>query len=141
MINRGGATLMVRIADQTGASAASIAAAFAAVRQSYDMIALNGEIDALDNIVSGDDCSLSLYAAVQDLLLDRIVWFIRNVDCAKAWTRSSRIIATASRRSKPRSTASLSEAARKARARAHGRADEVRRAGGVGAPHRRSAGA
>ena len=33
MINRGGATLIVRIADQTGASAAAIAAAFAAVRQ------------------------------------------------------------------------------------------------------------
>jgi glutamate dehydrogenase len=82
MINRGGATLTVRIADQTGASAASIAAAFAAVRQSYDLIALNGEIDALDNLVSGDT-QLSLYAAVQDLLLDRIVWFIRNVDLRK----------------------------------------------------------
>ena len=32
---------------------ASIAAAFAAVRDSYGMIALNGEIDALDNKVAG----------------------------------------------------------------------------------------
>jgi glutamate dehydrogenase len=79
MINRGGATLAVRIADQTGASAASIAAAFAAVRQSYELIALNGEIDALDNKVAGKT-QLDLYAAVQDLLLDRIVWFLRNVD-------------------------------------------------------------
>ncbi|MBI2713204.1 MAG: NAD-glutamate dehydrogenase [Rhizobiales bacterium] len=79
MINRGGATLIVRIADQTGASAASIAAAFAAVRQSYDLIALNGEIDALDNKVSGKT-QLDLYAAVQDLLLDRLVWFLRNGD-------------------------------------------------------------
>ena len=79
MINRGGATLIVRIADQTGASAASIAAAFAAVRNSYDLIALNGEIDALDNKVSGKT-QLDLYAAVQDLLLDRLVWFLRNVD-------------------------------------------------------------
>jgi glutamate dehydrogenase len=82
MINRGGATLMVRIADQTGAQASSIAAAFAAVRQSYDMIALNGEIDALDNKVPGAT-QLVLYAAVQDLLLDRIVWFLRNVDLHK----------------------------------------------------------
>ena len=37
MINRGGPSLLVRIADQTGAAAASIAAAFAAVRDSYDM--------------------------------------------------------------------------------------------------------
>jgi len=79
MINRGGATLIVRIADQTGASAAAIAAAFAAVRNSYELIALNGEIDALDNKITGD-AQLGLYAAVQDLLLDRLVWFLRNID-------------------------------------------------------------
>jgi len=79
MINRGGATLIARIADQTGASAASIAAAFAAARQSYGLVDVNGEIDALDNEVGGD-LQLSLYAAVQDLLLDRLVWFLRNVD-------------------------------------------------------------
>jgi glutamate dehydrogenase len=78
MINRGGATLTVRIADQTGASAAAIAEAFAAVRNSYDLIALNSEIDALDNKISGK-AQLDLYAAVQDLLLDRLVWFLRNV--------------------------------------------------------------
>jgi glutamate dehydrogenase len=79
MINRGGATLIVRISDQTGASSASIAAAFAAVRNSYDLIGLNGEIDELDNRISGKT-QLDLYAAVQDLLLDRLVWFLRNVD-------------------------------------------------------------
>jgi glutamate dehydrogenase len=79
MINRGGATLIVRIADQTGAGSPSIASAFAAVRNSYDLIELNSEIDALDNKVSGK-VQLDLYAAVQDLLLDRLVWFLRNVD-------------------------------------------------------------
>src|SRR6185437_6602413 len=79
MINRGGATLIVRIADQTGALPPAIAAAFAAVRNSFDLIALNSEIDALDNKVSGKT-QLDLYAAVQDLLLDRLVWFLRNVD-------------------------------------------------------------
>ena len=74
MINRGGATLIVRIADQTGASPPAIAAAFAAVRNSYDMIALNAEIDGLDNKISGK-VQLDLYAVVQDLLLDRMVWF------------------------------------------------------------------
>jgi glutamate dehydrogenase len=86
MINRGGATLIVRIGDQTGASASSIAAAFAAVRQSYDMVALNTEIDSLDNTVSGET-QLSLYAAVQDLLLDRLVWFLRNVDLRQGLER------------------------------------------------------
>ncbi|HEY5306846.1 MAG TPA: NAD-glutamate dehydrogenase [Pseudolabrys sp.] len=79
MINRGGATLIVRIADQTGALPSAIAAAFAAVRNSFDLISLNGEIDALDNKISGKT-QLTLYAAVQDLLLDRLVWFLRNVD-------------------------------------------------------------
>jgi glutamate dehydrogenase len=82
MINRGGATLIVRIADQTGASAAAIAAAFAAVRGSYDMVALNTEIDTLDNKVSGK-LQLGFYQEVQDLLLDRLVWFLRNVDLAQ----------------------------------------------------------
>jgi len=79
MINRGGATLIVRIADQTGAAPAAIAAAFAAVRNSYDLIELNSEINGLDNKIAGK-VQLDLYAAVQDLLLDRLVWFLRNVD-------------------------------------------------------------
>jgi glutamate dehydrogenase len=82
MINRGGPSLLVRIADQTGASPARIAAAFAAVRDGYGMTALNAEIDALDNKVSGR-LQLELYHAVQDLLLDRLVWFVRNVDLAQ----------------------------------------------------------
>jgi glutamate dehydrogenase len=79
MINRGGPSLVARIADQTGASPAKIAAAFAAVRDSYGMTALNGEIDALDAKIAGN-VQLDLYAAVEDLLLDRLVWFLRNVD-------------------------------------------------------------
>jgi glutamate dehydrogenase len=77
IINRGGPSFVARIADETGAEAAEIAAAFAAVRDSYRMTDLNGEIDALDARVSGK-VQLSLYAAVQALLLDRIIWFLRN---------------------------------------------------------------
>jgi glutamate dehydrogenase len=82
MINRGGPSLVARIADQTGATAAKIAAAFAAVRDSYGMTALNGEIDALDAKIAGK-VQLDLYAAVEDLLLDRLVWFLRNVDLTR----------------------------------------------------------
>ena len=82
LINRGGPALVVRIADQTGASAESIAFAFTAVRDSYGMPALNDEINALDNKVPGA-LQLSLYADVENLLLDRIVWFLRNVDFAQ----------------------------------------------------------
>jgi glutamate dehydrogenase len=82
MINRGGPSLVVRIGDQTGASATDIAAAFAAVRDSFGMTALNTEIDTLDNNVPGR-VQLDLYGAVQDLLLDRLVWFLRNVDLSR----------------------------------------------------------
>jgi glutamate dehydrogenase len=82
MINRGGPSLVVRIADQTGASPEAIAFAFSAVRDSYDMPARNEEINALDGKVDGK-VQLSLYAAVQNLLLDRIVWFLRNADLSK----------------------------------------------------------
>jgi glutamate dehydrogenase len=82
MINRGGPTLVVRIADETGAPPSRIAAAFAAVRNSYDLIGLNGDIEALDNRIAGK-LQLDLFAAVQDLLLDRIVWFLRNVDLGR----------------------------------------------------------
>jgi len=82
MINRGGPSLVVRIADQTGSTPAAIAFAFAAVRDSYDMPARNEEINALDGKIAGA-VQLKLYAAIQDLLLDRLVWFLRNADLTK----------------------------------------------------------
>ncbi|MGE5365731.1 MAG: NAD-glutamate dehydrogenase, partial [Betaproteobacteria bacterium] len=82
MINRGGPSLIVRIADQTGAAPTAIASAFAATRDSYDLTALNAAIDDLDNKVSGK-LQLALYIEVQNLLLDRLVWFLRAVDLSK----------------------------------------------------------
>jgi glutamate dehydrogenase len=82
MINRGGPSLIVRIADETGAAPSAIAHAFAAARDSYDMTSLNGAIDSLDNRISGT-LQLALYAEIEDLLLDRLVWFLRNVDRAQ----------------------------------------------------------
>jgi len=79
MINRGGPTLVVRIADQTGASVDRIAGAFAAVRDSFGLTALNTAIEELDGEIAGA-AQLTLFVAVQNLLLDRIVWFLRNVD-------------------------------------------------------------
>ncbi|HWL31053.1 MAG TPA: NAD-glutamate dehydrogenase [Xanthobacteraceae bacterium] len=82
IINRGGPSFVARIADQTGASAAGVAFAFVAVRDSYDMPALNDAINALDAKIPGK-VQLGLYAAVQDMLLDRMVWFLRNTDPSK----------------------------------------------------------
>ena len=82
MISRGGPTLIVRIADQTGASAAEIAAAFAAVRGSFGMIDLNTEIEALDNRIA-TALQTDLFIAVQNALFDRLVWFLRHVDFSR----------------------------------------------------------
>ncbi|HEY9214741.1 MAG TPA: NAD-glutamate dehydrogenase [Ancylobacter sp.] len=79
MINRGGPAFAARLADETGADIGSIAKAFAATRDGFDLNALNREIDALDGKIAGA-VQLDLYAAVQELLLDRTVWFLRNVD-------------------------------------------------------------
>jgi glutamate dehydrogenase len=82
IINRGGPTFIVRITDQTGASPAAIAAAFAAARDGYELTRLNGAIDALDAAIPGA-LQLELYAAVQNLLIDRLIWFLRNVDLSR----------------------------------------------------------
>ena len=65
--------------DETGAPVDRIAQAFAAVRDSYDMTELNGDIDALDNKISGQAAARSVRGG-EALMLDRMVWFIRNVD-------------------------------------------------------------
>ncbi|QIB33268.1 NAD-glutamate dehydrogenase [Ancylobacter pratisalsi] len=79
MINHGGPAFLARLTDETGADAGSIAKAFAATRESFDLDGLNAAIDALDGTVPGG-VQTDLYAAVQDVLLDRTVWFLRNVD-------------------------------------------------------------
>jgi glutamate dehydrogenase len=79
MLNRGGPSLIVRMTDATYAAPDRIAAAFTVVRNSFRLVALNGQIDALDNKIDGE-AQLGLYAELQNLLLDRMVWFLRNVD-------------------------------------------------------------
>jgi glutamate dehydrogenase len=78
MVNRGGATFITRLMDQTGATTTEIAQGFVAVRNSYGLTELNGEIDRLDTKIDGE-LQLELYSEVQSLLLERVVWFKRNV--------------------------------------------------------------
>ena len=138
IINRGGPSFAVRIEDQTGAPAARMAAAFAAVRDSYEMSTLNAEIDALDNKVP-ERLQRELYIAVQDLLRDRLVWFLRNVDFAPglaAVVEHYRLGIAAVEAALDH--ALVPEAGGRAGG-APGRIDAARRAGGAGAPFRRSA--
>jgi len=78
-INRAGPAAAIRLMDETGAELPSLAMAFAVVRDAYDMSGLNAALDALDNRIDGT-LQLKLYARIQDLLLSRVVWFVRNVD-------------------------------------------------------------
>jgi glutamate dehydrogenase len=79
MINRGGPSLMARIADAIDAAPDRIAVAFATVRDSFRLLDLNDAIDALDNKIDRE-AQLALYVELQNLLLDRMVWFLRHVD-------------------------------------------------------------
>ncbi len=77
MINRGGATLINRLMDETGADVAEIAAAFAMARDSFGLTALNGEIDQLDNKISSET-QIGLYLDLQEGLRRQTAWFLRN---------------------------------------------------------------
>ena len=79
VINRGGPACVVRLIDETDADVSTIARAFVAVDESYGLKRLNEAIDALDTKIDGQ-LQLGLYASVQDLLLSRMVWCVRNVD-------------------------------------------------------------
>ena len=78
LINRGGPTLLVAARDRTGASVAELTRAYAAVRDCFGLQELHAEIDALDAKISGR-LQLELYAIVQDVLVDRLGWFTRNL--------------------------------------------------------------
>jgi len=73
MIDLGGPSLLAR---HQGARVEDVAAAFAAVRDSYRINDLLGALDALDAKIPGS-LHLELYALVQDLLLSRMSWFLR----------------------------------------------------------------
>ena len=79
VINRSGPASVVRLIDETDADVPTIVMAFVAVDESYGLNRLNDAIDALDNKIDGQ-LQLGLYAAVQDLLHSRVVWYVRNVD-------------------------------------------------------------
>ncbi|MEZ5775960.1 MAG: NAD-glutamate dehydrogenase [Hyphomicrobiaceae bacterium] len=90
VINRGGSTMIVRLSEETGHSAASIVAAYAAVEAVYELDRLWAAIDALDARVSGV-VQLGLYREVQDLVRRQTAWFLRKV---KLGTGLSSVIET-----------------------------------------------
>jgi glutamate dehydrogenase len=79
VVNRGGPTLVARLTDETGATGPDIARAYILARDAFGLIDLNAAIDTLDAKMPGE-VQLRLYGAVQDALIARMGWFLRNVD-------------------------------------------------------------
>ncbi|MCO5155262.1 MAG: NAD-glutamate dehydrogenase [Aquamicrobium sp.] len=78
-VNRGGPSFIARMQDLTGHSAAEAVAAYAVVRDGFDLPALYGEIDALDTRIDGD-IQLELYQSVGRLVHAATAWLLKNDD-------------------------------------------------------------
>ncbi len=82
VINRAGAGVVARLSEETGADAAAIARAYVLTRDAFGLLDLNLAIDGLDNALPGAT-QLALYGAVQETLVARMVWFLRNADVGR----------------------------------------------------------
>lgn len=76
-VNRGGPTFVSRLQDLTGRSPADIVAAFAVVRDGFDLPALYAAIDELDAQIPGA-LQLSFYQRVGRLVLAGTGWQLKN---------------------------------------------------------------
>ena len=80
-VNRGGPSFIARMQDLTGRSAAEAVAAYAVVRDGFELPALYAEIDALDTKIDGD-AQLDLYQSVGRLVHAATAWLLKNDDAA-----------------------------------------------------------
>ncbi len=77
IINSGGPTFIVRLAEETVSKPDDIAYAFAAVMAVHGLGGIYAAIDALDGKMDGRK-QLLLYRKVQDLLRKQTAWFLRH---------------------------------------------------------------
>jgi glutamate dehydrogenase len=85
VINRGGASMPVRLREETGRGAEEVVMAFTAAQAIFGLEELFSEIDRLDNKISGE-LQLDLYIRVQDLVRMQTAWFLRHVSLKKGLT-------------------------------------------------------
>ena len=77
MINRGGPAFILRMKEETGHNVAEVARAFAVARDSFQLVAANDLVDALDNRIDGT-LQTQLYVLLQRILRRATIWFLRN---------------------------------------------------------------
>jgi len=76
VLNRGGPTMAVRLADETRRTAADVALAFLAVREVFELPALWQRIDALDGKLGGST-QLGLYQRTRELVNAQTLFMLR----------------------------------------------------------------
>jgi glutamate dehydrogenase len=90
LVDRAGVTFAFRLGEETGASAAHIARAYAAAREIYDMRGFWEQIEALDNEV-GTDVQTTMLLDARKLVERATRWLLRNrrqpLDIAATLTR------------------------------------------------------
>jgi glutamate dehydrogenase len=77
VLNRGGPALAVRLADETRRTTPDVALAFLAVRETFELPALWGKLDALDGKVKGAT-QIALYQRTRDLLTAATLFMLRH---------------------------------------------------------------
>jgi len=77
IVNRCGPLFLFDLANDTGIKAADIARFYVLSRDSFGFVAMNEAVDRLDNQISSDQ-QMSLYARLQDGLMDAVAWFAAN---------------------------------------------------------------
>ncbi|MGS1094444.1 NAD-glutamate dehydrogenase [Aquamicrobium terrae] len=77
LVNRGGPSFVNRLMETTGRSPADVMLTFALIREGFELPALYGEIDALDNRIDGE-LQLGLYQTVSRLIYVNCGWYLKN---------------------------------------------------------------
>ena len=81
IIDQGGVTAALRLMERTGTDAGTVALAYSATQDAFALDPFNQAIDGLNGKVKGETQN-ALYARVQQALLSRMLWFIRNIELA-----------------------------------------------------------
>ena len=82
MINRGGASFVSRLMEETGHGVADIATAYAMARDSFDFVSLNGAVDALGGHIPSR-VQMGMYVELQLIMRRATIWYLRNCSFAQ----------------------------------------------------------
>jgi glutamate dehydrogenase len=82
MINRGGASFVSRLMEETGHGVADIASAYAMARDTFDFVTLNATVDSLHGRIPGR-VQVDMYLELQMIMRRATIWCLRNVSFAQ----------------------------------------------------------